>query len=53
LVICAIYLAVGTTLVLVLRRMSRGPQRDIDESDVPYGPAPVTLERETTEVPVS
>jgi len=54
LTICAIYVAVGTTLVLVLRRMSRRwPGRGgMDESDVPYGPTPVALEREP-EVPVS
>ena len=52
LTICAIYLAVGITLVLVLRRMSRWAQPQLDESDVPYGPTPVTLDREP-EVPVS
>jgi cytochrome bd ubiquinol oxidase subunit I len=52
-VICAIYLAVGVTLIVVLRRMSRRwPDGELDESDVPYGPTPVTLEPEPTEVPV-
>jgi cytochrome d ubiquinol oxidase subunit I len=46
LVICALYAVVGTTLILVMRRMSRRwrEQRELDESDVPYGPTPVTLE---------
>ncbi|HWS44994.1 MAG TPA: cytochrome ubiquinol oxidase subunit I [Acidimicrobiia bacterium] len=41
-VVCAVYLAVGTTLILVLRRMSRRwrEQRGEEESDVPYGPRP-------------
>lgn len=53
-VICALYAALGTSLVLVLRRMSRRWEggRALDPSDVPYGPTPVTLEREP-EVPVS
>jgi cytochrome d ubiquinol oxidase subunit I len=44
--ICVLYIAVGTTLILVMRRMSRRwrQQRELDESDVPYGPTPVTLE---------
>jgi cytochrome d ubiquinol oxidase subunit I len=51
--ICVLYAALGTTLVLVLRRKSRrAEERGIDESDVPYGPTPLTLEREA-EVPVS
>jgi cytochrome d ubiquinol oxidase subunit I len=46
LVICALYLVVGTTLILVMRRMSRRwrEQREINLSDVPYGPTPLTLE---------
>jgi cytochrome d ubiquinol oxidase subunit I len=54
LVISAVYLVVGITLILVMRRMSRRwqAQRDIDESGVPYGPTPVTLEEEPVEVPV-
>jgi cytochrome d ubiquinol oxidase subunit I len=54
LTILVIYAAVGTTLVLVLRQMSRRwPEHGgIDESDVPYGPTPVTLESEPTEAPV-
>ncbi len=40
LVILAVYLAVGTTLVLVMRRMSRGWREDgeLGDDDVPYGP---------------
>jgi cytochrome d ubiquinol oxidase subunit I len=53
LVICALYAIVGTTLILVMRRMSRRwrEQRELDESDVPYGPSPVTLEERPEEVP--
>jgi len=42
LVISAIYLAVGTTLVMVMRRMSKRwrAEVDLDESEVPYGPRP-------------
>jgi cytochrome d ubiquinol oxidase subunit I len=45
LVIAALYLAVATTLVLVLRRMSRRwhEQRELDGTDVPYGPEPKVL----------
>jgi cytochrome d ubiquinol oxidase subunit I len=52
LVICALYLVVGTTLILVMRRMSRRwrAQGEIDESQVPYGPTPLTLE-EPEQVP--
>ena len=41
-VVCVLYLMVGTTLVLVMRRMSRRSreERDVDETDVPYGPTP-------------
>jgi cytochrome bd ubiquinol oxidase subunit I len=56
-VIFALYIGVGVTLILILRGMSRrwrGP-RDIDETDVPYGPRePVAKAHETEpEVPVS
>jgi cytochrome d ubiquinol oxidase subunit I len=41
LTIIGIYLAVGVTLVLVLRRMSRRwREGELDVSDVPYGPRP-------------
>ena len=45
LVVCALYIAVATTLILVMRRMSRRwrEQRELDESDVPYGPTPISL----------
>jgi cytochrome bd ubiquinol oxidase subunit I len=51
LTICAMYFAVGITLVVVMRRMSRNwsPPGDVDESDVPYGP-PEPLDRETVPV---
>lgn len=57
-VIAVLYLAIGTTLVLVMRRMSRRwrVQRGLEESDVPYGPTPVTLEEAPAgdeQVPVS
>jgi cytochrome d ubiquinol oxidase subunit I len=41
--ITVLYAIVGTTLVLVLRSMSRRwrGQGEIDESDVPYGPSPI------------
>jgi cytochrome d ubiquinol oxidase subunit I len=56
LVICALYLVVGVTLVLVMRRMSRRwrAQReiDIDETGVPYGPSTITLEEQPEEVTV-
>jgi cytochrome d ubiquinol oxidase subunit I len=43
LVILALYLAVGVTLVLVMRRMSRRwrEESELDLSDVPYGPRPL------------
>jgi cytochrome d ubiquinol oxidase subunit I len=43
LVIMAVYLAVGVTLILVMRRMSRRwrEEGDTDQTDVPYGPRPV------------
>jgi cytochrome d ubiquinol oxidase subunit I len=46
LVICALYAVVGTTLILVMRRMTRRwrEQRELEETDVPYGPTPRTLE---------
>jgi cytochrome d ubiquinol oxidase subunit I len=51
--IVAIYAALGTTVVLVLRRMARSWDRGIDETAVPYGPSPVTLaEPPAEEVPV-
>jgi cytochrome d ubiquinol oxidase subunit I len=55
LVICALYLVVGTTLILVMRRMSRRwrTQGEIDESDVPYGPTPLPLEDEPEPVGTS
>jgi len=51
--ICAIYLTVGVTLVLVMRRMSRRwkQQEALDVTDVPYGPTPYAVEPE--EAPVS
>ena len=56
-VITVLYAIVGTTLILVMRRMSRRwrAQRELDESDVPYGPSPVSLEEgpPDAKVPVS
>jgi cytochrome bd ubiquinol oxidase subunit I len=42
LIITALYIAVGTTLVLVMRRMSRRwrAEQELDDTDVPYGPRP-------------
>jgi cytochrome d ubiquinol oxidase subunit I len=56
LVICAIYIIVGVTLILVLRSMSRRARadRELDEQDVPYGPNPAPIESpERDEVPVA
>jgi cytochrome d ubiquinol oxidase subunit I len=54
--ICVLYLIVGVTLILVMRRMSRRwrEHREIDETRVPYGPTPLTLEEEPSseEAPV-
>ena len=46
LVVLAIYIAVGTTTILVLRGMSRRwrEQGGAPESDVPYGPSEVPEE---------
>ena len=46
LVVLAIYIAVGTTTILVLRGMSRRwrEQGERAESDVPYGPSEVPEE---------
>jgi cytochrome d ubiquinol oxidase subunit I len=54
LTICAIYLAVGVTLVIVLRRMSRRWEtRGFDDSTVPYGPPePAGDGQRAEEVPV-
>jgi cytochrome d ubiquinol oxidase subunit I len=49
LAICVLYVAVGTTLILVLRRMSRRAMAlpdepdEPDDTDVPYGPRPEVL----------
>ncbi|MGO9873484.1 MAG: cytochrome ubiquinol oxidase subunit I [Acidimicrobiia bacterium] len=57
-VVSALYLAVGTTLIIALRRMSRNfrEQHDLDDSDVPYGPRPLSLpyeeEHGRSQVPV-
>jgi cytochrome d ubiquinol oxidase subunit I len=53
LTICAIYLVVAVTLVLVMRRMSRRwkAQEELDVSDVPYGPSSFTIEPEKEPVP--
>jgi cytochrome d ubiquinol oxidase subunit I len=53
-VIMVLYAIVGTTLVLVMRRMSRRwrAQHELDETDVPYGPTPTTLEEEPGEAKV-
>jgi cytochrome bd ubiquinol oxidase subunit I len=50
LVIMAIYFAVGTTLVLVMRRMSRRwrEQEDVGDEDVPYGPRPAAQPEEVS-----
>ncbi len=50
LVILAVYLAVGVTLVLVMRRMSRRwrEERELDLSDVPYGPRPLAHPEEVS-----
>ena len=55
LVITAVYLAVGVTLVLVMRRMSRRwrEQGELDESAVPYGPRPTLDESGAEKVPVA
>jgi cytochrome d ubiquinol oxidase subunit I len=53
LAICVIYLTVGVTLVLVMRRMSRRwkEQKTLDVTDVPYGPTPFAVEPEEAPVP--
>ncbi len=50
LVILALYLAVGVTLVLVMRRMSRRwrEESELDLSDVPYGPRPLAHPEEVS-----
>ena len=50
LVIVAVYLSVGVTLVLVMRRMSRRErgQRELDLTDVPYGPRPLERPEEVS-----
>jgi len=50
LVIMAVYLSVGVTLVLVMRRMSRRSheQGEVEETDVPYGPRPLTQPEEVS-----
>ena len=50
LIITALYIVVGTTLVLVMRRMSRRWREDqeVEDTDVPYGPRPTS----ELEVPV-
>jgi cytochrome d ubiquinol oxidase subunit I len=52
LVILAIYLSVGVTLVLVMRRMSWRwkAQEELDETDVPYGPSAFAVEPEEVKV---
>ena len=52
LTICAIYLAVGVTLLLVMRRMSRRwkAQEELDLTDVPYGPTEFAVEPEEAKV---
>jgi cytochrome d ubiquinol oxidase subunit I len=52
LTICGIYLAVGVTLILVMRRMSRRwkAQEELDETDVPYGPSAFAVEPEEVKV---
>jgi cytochrome d ubiquinol oxidase subunit I len=47
-VILLLYAVVGTTLILVMRRMSRRwrAEQGLDDSDVPYGPSPLSLEEE-------
>jgi cytochrome d ubiquinol oxidase subunit I len=50
LVILAVYLTVGVTLVLVMRRMSRRwrEEGELDVSDVPYGPRPLAHPEEVS-----
>jgi cytochrome d ubiquinol oxidase subunit I len=47
LVVAAVYLALGVTVILVLRAMSRRwrSQRQFDERDVPYGPRDLSVVR--------
>jgi cytochrome d ubiquinol oxidase subunit I len=54
LTILALYTALGATLIVVIRRMTRRWRAtgDIDESGVPYGPTPISLEEPEAEVPV-
>jgi cytochrome d ubiquinol oxidase subunit I len=57
-VITLLYIAVGTTLVLVLRSMSRRWRGEgageVDETDVPYGPsAPPDQQPDREQVPVA
>lgn len=54
LVITAIYLAVGTTLIIILRNMSRRwrEAQTSQETDVPYGPRAPIDDVEHTEAPV-
>jgi cytochrome bd ubiquinol oxidase subunit I len=53
-VIVAIYLTLATTVVLVLRSMSRRFRRQVElvDTDVPYGPRELPLERMQEEEPV-
>jgi len=50
LVIVAVYVSVGVTLVLVMRRMSRRErgEGELDLTDVPYGPRPLERPEEVT-----
>jgi len=58
LVVLAIYIGLGATTILVLRKMSRRwrEQEEPDESEVPYGPRPreplIDVRGEDDEVPV-